>query len=168
MKVTIPPEIKQQVLERDKACTYCGRLVVKVVGGDVPVSQRWRALDDRGATFHFEHKVPLAAGGEDTADNICLACPECNLSKARTHAQRMARAGKPALARVIKVSDEVYGQLDGLKLRRETFSEVVERLIKVYDIIWDISEALGPGHYLKKQPPEQLDAIIKARLARED
>jgi len=55
------------------------------------------------------------------------------------------------MSKVIKVSDEVYNQLDGLKSRRETFSEVVERLLKVYDTIWDVSEALGPGHYLKER-----------------
>lgn len=35
----------------------------------------------QGATFHIEHIVPQAAGGSDSADNLALACPSCNLGK---------------------------------------------------------------------------------------
>ena len=35
----------------------------------------------QGATFHIEHVVPQSAGGPDTADNLALACPSCNLGK---------------------------------------------------------------------------------------
>jgi hypothetical protein len=35
----------------------------------------------QGATFHIEHIVPQSAGGPDTADNLALACPSCNLGK---------------------------------------------------------------------------------------
>lgn len=35
----------------------------------------------QGATFHIEHIVPQSAGGSDTADNLALSCPSCNLSK---------------------------------------------------------------------------------------
>jgi 5-methylcytosine-specific restriction endonuclease McrA len=33
------------------------------------------------ATFHLEHVVPLAVGGNDDYDNLALACPTCNLRK---------------------------------------------------------------------------------------
>jgi hypothetical protein len=36
----------------------------------------------QGATFHVEHILPSAAGGSDDLDNLCLACPGCNLHKA--------------------------------------------------------------------------------------
>jgi 5-methylcytosine-specific restriction endonuclease McrA len=35
----------------------------------------------QGATFHIEHIVPQSAGGPDTADNLALSCPSCNLGK---------------------------------------------------------------------------------------
>ena len=35
----------------------------------------------QGATFHIEHVVPSSAGGPDSADNLALACPSCNLGK---------------------------------------------------------------------------------------
>ncbi len=35
----------------------------------------------QGATFHVEHILPKIAGGTDSEDNLCLACPSCNLHK---------------------------------------------------------------------------------------
>ena len=34
------------------------------------------------ATFHVEHVIALARGGDNTPGNIVLSCPECNLQKA--------------------------------------------------------------------------------------
>jgi 5-methylcytosine-specific restriction endonuclease McrA len=31
--------------------------------------------------YHIEHKIPLSRGGSDYKENICLACPTCNLRK---------------------------------------------------------------------------------------
>ena len=31
--------------------------------------------------FHIEHVIPRQHGGSDGADNLCLACPDCNLRK---------------------------------------------------------------------------------------
>lgn len=33
------------------------------------------------SNYHIEHRIPLARGGSNNADNICIACPKCNLSK---------------------------------------------------------------------------------------
>lgn len=41
-------------------CSYCG----VVLGG-----------------YHVDHVVPLSRGGDNSADNIVLACQSCNLSK---------------------------------------------------------------------------------------
>jgi hypothetical protein len=35
----------------------------------------------QGATFHVEHILPASADGSDDPDNLCLACPGCNLHK---------------------------------------------------------------------------------------
>ncbi|MEZ4661482.1 MAG: HNH endonuclease signature motif containing protein [Caldilineaceae bacterium] len=32
-------------------------------------------------TFHVDHIVPLSKGGETTLENLCYACPRCNLRK---------------------------------------------------------------------------------------
>ncbi len=34
-----------------------------------------------GMPFEIEHIVPLAAGGNSSEDNLCLACPRCNRHK---------------------------------------------------------------------------------------
>ena len=31
--------------------------------------------------FHVDHRIPLAKGGTNAPENICCACPLCNLSK---------------------------------------------------------------------------------------
>ena len=52
----------------------------------------------------------------------------------------------------IKVSDEIYKELIKLQRPRETFSEEVERLLRVYSTLFEVSEALGPSHYLQERP----------------
>lgn len=37
--------------------------------------------DLQGATFHLEHVIPLARGGQTEIENLALACPSCNLHK---------------------------------------------------------------------------------------
>jgi|SRR6185436_20296038 len=41
-----------------------------------------------GQAFHIDHIVPQSADGEAVSDNLCLACPHCNIAKRnRTEAQ---------------------------------------------------------------------------------
>ena len=35
----------------------------------------------QGATFHVEHVIPSSHGGQETLQNLVLACPSCNLHK---------------------------------------------------------------------------------------
>lgn len=35
----------------------------------------------QGATFHVEHILPRSQGGNSTEENLCWACPGCNLHK---------------------------------------------------------------------------------------
>ena len=32
-------------------------------------------------TFHIDHVFPVTHGGNDSSDNLCLACPDCNRFK---------------------------------------------------------------------------------------
>ena len=56
------------------------------------------------------------------------------------------------MAKTIWLTDGVYITLDAIREKRETFSEVVERLLKLYITMRDVSDTLGPSHYLKEHP----------------
>jgi 5-methylcytosine-specific restriction endonuclease McrA len=34
-----------------------------------------------GDDYHVDHRIPLTRGGSNAAENICISCPTCNLSK---------------------------------------------------------------------------------------
>lgn len=75
--------VRKAVLERDKACVYCGEPVATIrdssQGGP---NDQWRAYDKDGRPFHFDHKIPFSQGGNSDETNIVLACADCNLKKA--------------------------------------------------------------------------------------
>lgn len=55
-------------------------LVVARAGG---VCEYCRLLEAAtGVTFHIEHVIPRALGGETSFSNLALGCPGCNLAKA--------------------------------------------------------------------------------------
>lgn len=56
------------------------------------------------------------------------------------------------MPKTVWLQDGVYIALDGIREKRETFSEVVERLIKVYVTMKEVTNTLGPSHYLKEHP----------------
>lgn len=57
----LSPKIRTAVINRDGAvCVYCG---------------------DAKGPFHIDHVKPVAKGGTDALNNLCVACVKCNLSK---------------------------------------------------------------------------------------
>lgn len=68
------------------------------------------------------------------------------------------------MSKSIKVSDQVYNRLLELLKPRETFSEVIQRVLKVYDTVSNVSDILGPSHYLQGRPIT--DARAKETLDR--
>lgn len=56
----------------------------------------------------------------------------------------------------IKVSPKVYEELRELQCPRETYSEVIERLLSVLRPIRDASTILGPSHWTKERPKEEV------------
>lgn len=34
-----------------------------------------------GDKYHVDHRIPLSRGGSNAAENLCIACPDCNQSK---------------------------------------------------------------------------------------
>lgn len=81
--------IRKAVLERDKACVYCGLPVAIVVDNTVGgANDQWRAYDIYSRPFHFDHKIPFSQGGKSDETNIVLACADCNLRKAKSEHPR--------------------------------------------------------------------------------
>jgi len=63
---TIPAGLRRLVIQRaGHRCEYC------------KLSQ-----EGQEATFHIDHIIPVAAGGETVAENLALACVSCSLRKA--------------------------------------------------------------------------------------
>ena len=95
--------VRKAVLERDKACIYCGRPVTRIrddsQGGP---NDQWRAYDDEGQPFHFDHRIPFSRGGASDESNIVLACAVCNLRKAQ---HRYPREKGEQLSLPIEVGD---------------------------------------------------------------
>jgi len=61
----IPVELRRVVIQRAaNRCEYC------------KLSQAGQA-----ATFHIDHVIPVAAGGQTVLENLALACVSCSLSK---------------------------------------------------------------------------------------
>ena len=52
----------------------------------------------------------------------------------------------------IKVSDKNYNRLRELQGPRETYNDVVGRLVFIRDTIAAVGDTLGPSHYLMRRP----------------
>ena len=57
------------------------------------------------------------------------------------------------MSKTIKLSDETYSALETLREKRETFDEAVKRLLHVFSTLRNVSDILGPSHYLKSDKP---------------
>jgi len=59
----LPAELRRLVIQRAAGrCEYCG------------LSQ-----EGQEATFHIDHVIPVAVGGQTVAENLALACVSCSL-----------------------------------------------------------------------------------------
>jgi hypothetical protein len=56
------------------------------------------------------------------------------------------------MSKQIRVSDPTYLRLETVREKRETFSQVIDRLLEVYLQIKNIKDTLGPSHYLRERP----------------
>jgi len=75
-------KVRKAVLERDKACVYCGLPVARIRDTEGAPNDQWRAYDSEGRPFHFDHHIPFSKGGASDESNVVLACADCNLKKA--------------------------------------------------------------------------------------
>jgi len=60
------------------------------------------------------------------------------------------------MSKTIRVEDGVYNELEELRSKRETFSEVIERLLAIVRPLQEASSILGPSHYLKERPKQEV------------
>lgn len=56
------------------------------------------------------------------------------------------------MSKTIRLEDEVYERLDKKLIHRETFTHLVKRLLDLHDTMSDVSNTLGPEHFLRKRP----------------
>lgn len=54
-------DIERKLRNQKGRCWWCGKAV--------------------GDNYHVDHIIPLSKGGDNSARNICIACPQCNNSK---------------------------------------------------------------------------------------
>ena len=67
------------------------------------------------------------------------------------------------MSRSIKVSDDLYEKLLDLMRPRDTFADVIRRALKVYEVIFEIQQTLGPGHYLAQRPEGDKEAAAASK-----
>jgi len=60
------------------------------------------------------------------------------------------------MGKTIRVTDNVYRELQEIQAPRETYSEVIERLLSTIRPLREMSTILGPSHYLKERPKEEV------------
>lgn len=74
-------DLRRAVLQRARGrCEYCG------------LSQ-----EGQEATFHVDHVVPMAEGGQTIAENFALACVSCSLRKGARQAGMDPQTGRNVL-----------------------------------------------------------------------
>ena len=65
------------------------------------------------------------------------------------------------MGKTIRVEDETYEDLEKLIIHRETFNNVIQRLLKVYHTLSEVSVILGPEHWLKSEKSPAAAALAK-------
>lgn len=57
------------------------------------------------------------------------------------------------MSKTLKVSDDVYHDLDQFRYKGDTFSDALERVLKCANTILTVKMVLGPSHYLMSDRP---------------
>jgi hypothetical protein len=100
--------------------------------------------------FQFDHVIPVSQGGATSEENLVLACPECNLSRARkTKEQKRETRGK-TVSKTMKVSALTWQRLDKLRLKGETFDDAVNKLLSCHETL----QAMGASISRVLQPTD--------------
>lgn len=60
------------------------------------------------------------------------------------------------MSKTIRVSDEVYYRIQALQAPRETVGQVIDRCLSTVEAIKGVKDILGPSHYLRERPKEEV------------
>jgi len=60
------------------------------------------------------------------------------------------------MSKKISVKDDVYYRIQRLQGPRETYSQVIDRSLSTIEALQGMSNILGPSHYLKERPKEEV------------
>ena len=71
------------------------RLIFRLAGGCCEYCRI--GIGDSSADFHIDHIIAVKHGGDNSSDNLCLACVECNIFKGDNVASFDPLTGEPGL-----------------------------------------------------------------------
>lgn len=74
------PKTRVRLLAGSKRKNKIGKAVIRKIIAAHGMSCAYCSEDLDLKTFHIDHVVPLAVGGTNNLDNLCLSCPACNLA----------------------------------------------------------------------------------------
>lgn len=119
-----------------------------------------------GATgAHWEHIVPVSAGGPDNIDNMVRACASCNLTKGARDPYQWYLGNKPeqiprvVLGKFLKVVFEKYAASDLLDSTDYMVTHAVERIT-----LSSIFHRQGASDVAKKRPTSRCTRSSGAAL----
>ena len=84
----------QTINQRAKALNKAGRMTVSGLRDRIYESGgrcEWCAVSLLRQPFEVDHIVSLSSGGDNTPDNLAVACPDCNRAKSDKHPARFAQ-----------------------------------------------------------------------------
>jgi hypothetical protein len=85
--------LRDRILESGGRCDWCASRLVQ-------------------QPFEVDHVVSLREGGRNTADNLAIACPDCNRAKAAKHPLRFAQETYARTATMTRLLRRLLDQFD--------------------------------------------------------
>jgi len=113
------------MVDKEKTCSRCGA----VDGG----------RDRPHVVKH--HIIPLSEGGEDTEDNIEYLCLQCH-GKVHYWAGKVDDPPHSKADKLVRLNIDTYFALDSHRLKGESFSQTLRRLLYSIDHTKDLISKL--------------------------
>jgi hypothetical protein len=128
---------------------FLRKLVIRRAGNRCEYCQL--SQEGQEATFHIDHIVPLAVGGQTAPENLALACVSCSLKKGAKEFVRLRGGEKTRLfnPRIDKWRDHFEWKNTILAARSELGNAMIALLDLNRPIILAIREE---EKYLKRHP----------------
>ncbi len=98
---------------RARGVTASGEITVELLRDRILESGgrcEWCAVSLVHQPFEVDHVISLSAGGNNTPDNLAIACPDCNRAKSSKHPVRFAQETYARTARMTRLLRFVLDQ----------------------------------------------------------